>query len=395
MKNFSTIAESFVMHSDVRQVCLEILADSVSTAHKYMRWCWHVEWKDYGINFSVEKTQTYGLGYKELLLKLNIQSLSPEIIEKLKPFVPEVAREATQGVLPIRLPHDVYWKQAGSEYWAEQGMSLSAIKKILSILPRHQQSQTWPLGVEVKVNVQSLSPEIIEKLKPIVPEVAHQVTQGILPILLPYLAIQETWPLIKYAYLSFPEIAETTLKHVYIRSAPFEEVVQYLRFFLNRPLIEEAGFIPPFKRTVSPNESDGAIQRADVIKLPWKILPPGEHPFSEILKHYEELQKSNPHVRYDLNRLNRICELTPTATYVGVDEFRGYTVFYFQKYLAAVLDCPVWGNAIYMIKGDWKTLSRLTKAELIAERTGNVTRIVHSGDWFQRLKNCLRTSEST
>jgi len=314
MKNFSTIAESFVMHSDVRQVCLEILADSVSTAHKYMRWCWHVEWKDYGINFSVEKTQTYGLGYKELLLKLNIQSLSPEIIEKLKPIVPEVA---------------------------------------------------------------------------------HQVTQGILPILLPYLAIQETWPLIKYAYLSFPEIAETTLKHVYIRSAPFEEVVQYLRFFLNRPLIEEAGFIPPFKRTVSPNESDGAIQRADVIKLPWKILPPGEHPFSEILKHYEELQKSNPHVRYDLNRLNRICELTPTATYVGVDEFRGYTVFYFQKYLAAVLDCPVWGNAIYMIKGDWKTLSRLTKAELIAERTGNVTRIVHSGDWFQRLKNCLRTSEST
>ena len=102
MSNFSTIAESFVLHPDVRQVCLEILADSISTAHKNIRWGWYVdaEWK-YGINFSLENTRTYGLGYKELFLKLNIQSLSPEIEEKLKPFVPEVAYEATQGVLPI------------------------------------------------------------------------------------------------------------------------------------------------------------------------------------------------------------------------------------------------------------------------------------------------------
>jgi hypothetical protein len=366
-------------------------------------WCWYVEWKDYGIRFSVHKTQTYGLGDKELFLKLNIQSLLPEIIEKLKLIVPDTAYQATQGILPIRLPRDVYWTPADSEYWVPRGMPLSAVKTILSILPPHQQSQTWPL--EVKVNARSLSPEIIEKLKPVEPEVAHHVAQGILPIRLPYREIRETWPLVKYAYLSLIKTAATPLKHVYnrsalsdvkhvyMRSAP-EDVVQYLRFALNRPIIEGADSIPPFKRIASSNEGDGATQGTDAIKLPWKILPPGEHPFSEILKHYEELQESNPQVRYDLDRLRRICELAPTTTYVGIDEFRGYTVFYFQGHLTAILDCPVWGNAIYMIKGDWKTLSRRTKADLIAEHTEKVTRIVHSGDWFQRLKNCLLTSIS-
>jgi len=35
-----TVAESLVPHPDVRHLCLEILADSISTAHAYRRWGW-------------------------------------------------------------------------------------------------------------------------------------------------------------------------------------------------------------------------------------------------------------------------------------------------------------------------------------------------------------------
>lgn len=125
-------------------------------------------------------------------------------------------------------------------------------------------------------------------------------------------------------------------------------------------------------------------------RLSWILLPPGEHPFLEILRHLEALRKSRPTLRYDKTRLERICELSPSATYVGAEEFSGYVVFYFEEALTAVLDCPFWGNAIYLIRSEWETLSRLSKAELLTKHTQTVRRIIHSGDWFERLRRNLR-----
>lgn len=123
--------------------------------------------------------------------------------------------------------------------------------------------------------------------------------------------------------------------------------------------------------------------------IPWKILPPGEHPFPEIEKYYEDLQTRKRNVRYELERLQRISTLEPTKTYCGIDEFEGYVLFYFQEFNIAVLDCPIVGNAIYLLRGDWEGLSRLSKNELLKHHAKNVTRIVHSGDWFFRLRRII------
>ncbi len=74
---------------------------------------------------------------------------------------------------------------------------------------------------------------------------------------------------------------------------------------------------------------------------------------------------------------------------VGADEFDGYMVFTFPRTNKALLERPVYGNAGYVLGPDWKRLSRMSKRELLADGTLGVTKIVHRGDWFARMKAAL------
>ncbi len=129
---------------------------------------------------------------------------------------------------------------------------------------------------------------------------------------------------------------------------------------------------------------------ASVEHLPWHILPPGEHPFPAILEHLQALAQRHPTVKYDYTRLEKLNGLGPTSICIGTEEFDGYFVFCFQQYFAAVLDCPMVGNAVYLMReNDWSVLCRLTKAELLTQHRGRVRRIVHAGSWFERLRRHL------
>lgn len=126
--------------------------------------------------------------------------------------------------------------------------------------------------------------------------------------------------------------------------------------------------------------------RIKPIKLSWKLLPLGEHPFADIVRHYKWLQERNTNVEYQMARLDKVYNLGPSSIYIGIDEFEGYIIFHFEKNQIAVLECPVVGNAIYVFKDDWKMLSRLSKAELLNNHRGKVVRIIHTGEWFYKLK---------
>ena len=121
-------------------------------------------------------------------------------------------------------------------------------------------------------------------------------------------------------------------------------------------------------------------------RLPWRLLPPGELTNERLRHHYKRLQHRNPHVRYDMERLEEAFSLEPEACYVGTDEFEGYVVFAFARTQAALLECPVYGNAIYVLGPDWRRLSKMSKQDLLSGRPGGVTKIVHRGDWFRRVK---------
>jgi hypothetical protein len=138
---------------------------------------------------------------------------------------------------------------------------------------------------------------------------------------------------------------------------------------------------------MSGNEAQAPDSTAEYI--PWRILPPGEHPFPHVLKYCEFIKQGRITHRIATERLELINSLNPSKIYRGLDEFNGYFVFYFEHSAIAILDCPIVGNAVYVIKGDWKTLSRLSKADLLKEYAGNVTRVIHSGDWFVRLRKLI------
>lgn len=125
-------------------------------------------------------------------------------------------------------------------------------------------------------------------------------------------------------------------------------------------------------------------------RLYWRVLPPGEWTLDSVLRHYDHLQRLNPHIRYDTDRLQKLFSLHPSTCYIGLDEFDGYIVFAFTHTRKVVLECPVYGNAIYAIRDNWQGLSTCSKYELLTDYPTLVYRIIHTGDWFWRLKASLR-----
>lgn len=121
-------------------------------------------------------------------------------------------------------------------------------------------------------------------------------------------------------------------------------------------------------------------------RLPWKLLPSGKLSFQSILDHFRFLSRHRALLECDIDRLHKIYGLGPDQIYVGEAEFDGYLVFYFCDGPAAVLDCPILGNAIYVFGYNWKKLSRFTKTDLIHSRRLDFDRIIHKNGWFARLK---------
>jgi hypothetical protein len=68
----------------------------------------------------------------------------------------------------------------------------------------------------------------------------------------------------------------------------------------------------------------------------------------------------------------------------------GYVVLEFSWSQRVVLDCPITGNAIYIISGDWKELARHSKFHLWSEYSENCTRVLYTGNWLWRVKAALQ-----
>lgn len=130
----------------------------------------------------------------------------------------------------------------------------------------------------------------------------------------------------------------------------------------------------------------GEAETPIVSRLPFQPLPPGEISVESLKRHYEEGVGDNPDRRYDPERVEKVLSLDPSVVYVGTEGFAGYMVFTFPHTEAALLECPERGNAAYVIDRDWMRLARRSKRELLDERPSEVTKVVHKGDWFERLK---------
>ena len=141
------------------------------------------------------------------------------------------------------------------------------------------------------------------------------------------------------------------------------------------------------RRDVQHNTVNGILLAPE--RLSWVVLPTGSEGLSQIRQYCDQLLRRNPKWAIEFSRIEHVYGLGPQATYCGIDEFDGYLVFYFARPGFAVLECPIVGNALYVIRGDWVSLSRLTKTDLLRTHSRRVSRIIHTDQWRHELKRHL------
>ena len=128
-------------------------------------------------------------------------------------------------------------------------------------------------------------------------------------------------------------------------------------------------------------------------RFAFELLPPGKWDIEMLIKHFE---REAAHLPFEINkgdlqphRLREIKKLEPEECYIGTEGWLGYVVFTFKHSAKVVLECPIEGNATYVLKGNWKPMVRNSKKELRSRYPHRYKKIVHKGDWFSRIRSAL------
>lgn len=147
---------------------------------------------------------------------------------------------------------------------------------------------------------------------------------------------------------------------------------------------------------VKENLPDTPQNKLEIEKIHWKLLPQGEWLFTELQNHFSRLSSTKKwrNKPFDEARLLKIEKnLKPNKCFVGKDEFDGYVVYCFNWTQNVILECPIYGNAIYIIKrgnSSWQEIAKATKWEARTKYSHQVKIINHNKTWLERLEQNLR-----
>jgi len=86
-----------------------------------------------------------------------------------------------------------------------------------------------------------------------------------------------------------------------------------------------------------------------------------------------------------IDRLEKVQSLNPEKRLVGTSGLQRYIGYMFGDDFVA-FENPRVGNALYLMYGDWESLSQLSRSQLLASREGGFDRIIHTTRWFERLR---------
>jgi hypothetical protein len=141
-------------------------------------------------------------------------------------------------------------------------------------------------------------------------------------------------------------------------------------------------------RARSGQTDDSAVT---LVRVAWRLLPPPEPGTLGLTRLLTGIAASFPQLRFNEERLKYAYSLNPERIYIGSGEFDGYLAFQFAWTSRTLLECPMDGNAAYIFSDEWRTLSRLSKTELLREFRGRVGRVIHncSRNWKQEIESCL------
>lgn len=126
-------------------------------------------------------------------------------------------------------------------------------------------------------------------------------------------------------------------------------------------------------------------------RLPFKFLPP-EHGdvVDQLRTHLRRTRSGHFSREIDWERLYRLqksCKASLLA--LGEDGWWGYAVFKTPREGRFLLESVIFGNAAYVIDGDWREAIHYSKAEIRDEYRQRHKRIIHTGDWISRIQAAL------
>jgi hypothetical protein len=125
-------------------------------------------------------------------------------------------------------------------------------------------------------------------------------------------------------------------------------------------------------------------------KLNWKILPQGQYPFARARQALDDyLQRLSEDDRATATeRIRAITRHNPDFVAVGLGGFSDYVVFGFTGRRRYVLESPNTGNATYIFRNDWETISSLSKREILQENLQE-ERLVHNSRWNRAVNEVI------
>jgi hypothetical protein len=128
--------------------------------------------------------------------------------------------------------------------------------------------------------------------------------------------------------------------------------------------------------------------------LPFELLPPGESLTTDLINRVlNNLSRRSPggwQASIDPSRLTNLLSLNPSKCYVGTRDWMGYVLFEFEPGEKVVLECPIEGNATYILSGEWRELVGCSKSHLREYYPERTVRVIHKGDWLGRVQQALR-----
>jgi hypothetical protein len=148
------------------------------------------------------------------------------------------------------------------------------------------------------------------------------------------------------------------------------------------------------KRTLSKllGDIERAFQRRPTGRFQWRPLPPGEASPQKVRGHYRErLHHEGRLDKFDQDRLDQATALPYEEWWVPTDGFGGfdaYSIISFSHTDKVLLECPIYGNAAYVIDAEVEVWREMTKHELA--ESGLAEKIPHRGDdWPKRVRRAL------
>jgi len=126
-----------------------------------------------------------------------------------------------------------------------------------------------------------------------------------------------------------------------------------------------------------------------ITKLNWYILPPGLWPTS--IEEVERVLPRKSGLGYCPDRILNAESLKPFEIGRGNGDFERYFCFRYKFTSKVLLESADDGNAAYILRGDWKALSRKSKYELINFHSSDIERVLHRDDspWRSLIKTAL------